>query len=162
MAITIETPQGEVEVFAAWSGGMLDAIIRAETQQDWINAAVSRELLFQEQQEDGSVTLRRGKGVDITEIGVHVLTPGTYDDQGNELTAPVVDPRYHVNIRLNGYALEKLNSDGTMPQWVETVVAWTTQGTPVAEKNAQEEARELYKVQLIDPATISSPSRIWQ
>lgn len=34
----------------------------------------------------------------IDEIGPIVTTPGTYDEDGNELTPPIVDDRHHVNL----------------------------------------------------------------
>ena len=40
-----------------------------------------------------------GKGIHaIVEIGLVVLTDGTYDEQGNEITAPVYADGYHYDI----------------------------------------------------------------
>jgi hypothetical protein len=40
-----------------------------------------------------------GNGIQaIVEIGKVILTDGTYDEQGNEITAPIFDDGYHYDI----------------------------------------------------------------
>src|SRR5210317_2063245 len=38
----------------------------------------------------------------IVRLGNIVITPGTYDEEGNELTAPVLSDKYHVDVMWNG------------------------------------------------------------
>jgi hypothetical protein len=83
-----------------------------------------------------------------------MLTPGEYDEEGNEITPPTFDTRHHVNMRLTGAAAEA-------SKWQPWAVEWTTNGTPDPATNASEDARVLSDVALIDPDTIRSPVRVW-
>lgn len=47
--------------------------------------------------EDGWITSGDGFALDI--IGPIVTTPGTYDEDGNEIIPPVIDDRFHANLR---------------------------------------------------------------
>jgi hypothetical protein len=38
----------------------------------------------------------------IVRLGNIVITPGTYDEEGNEITAPVLSDSYHVDVLWNG------------------------------------------------------------
>lgn len=40
-----------------------------------------------------------GEGFAADIIGALVIEPGAYDEEGNELTPPVVDDGFHVNLR---------------------------------------------------------------
>ena len=42
----------------------------------------------------------------IVHLGHLVETEGTYDDEGNELTAPVLSSTYHIDVLWDGEALE--------------------------------------------------------
>ena len=42
-----------------------------------------------------------GKTYALDLIGGVVTEPGTYDEDGNELTAPVIDDRFHANLHAN-------------------------------------------------------------
>ena len=83
-----------------------------------------------------------------------MLTPGTYDAEGNELTAPTFGARYHANILLGPAIVAR----GT---WKEPLLNYYHNGALVGEKNAEEVAYEVSGVELIDPATIRSPSNKW-
>ena len=49
--------------------------------------------------EDNETVLSYGQGIHaIVEIGLIVLENGTYDDEGNEVTAPVYADGYHFDI----------------------------------------------------------------
>jgi hypothetical protein len=63
------------------------------------------------------------------------------------LTALTFDSRYHVNI-LRG-------------TWKTPLLNYYHNGALVGEKNADEVAYEVGGVELIDPATIRSPSNMW-
>lgn len=89
-------------------------------------------------------------GVTITEMGSHVLTLGTYDEDGNEVTPPVLDNRYHVNFWLAHSLVER----GLWKQWA---LAWTANGQPGA-PNHTEESVAFQGIELIDPQTVTSPA----
>ncbi|WP_173931398.1 hypothetical protein [Chelativorans sp. Marseille-P2723] len=40
-----------------------------------------------------------GDGFVLDVIGPVVITPGEHDDEGDEITPPVIDGRFHVNLR---------------------------------------------------------------
>ena len=49
--------------------------------------------------EDNETVLSYAEGVHaIVELGLIVLTDGTYDDEGNELTAPIYAEGYHYDV----------------------------------------------------------------
>jgi hypothetical protein len=49
--------------------------------------------------EDNETVLSYTEGVHaIVELGLIVLTDGTYDDEGNELTAPIYAEGYHYDV----------------------------------------------------------------
>lgn len=91
-------------------------------------------------------------GVTITELGPHVLTPASYDDEGNEITPAVLDNRYHVNFWLS----PRLVETGAWETWA---VAWTENGTP-ASANNQEQAVLFQGIELIDPMTVQHPANV--
>lgn len=89
-------------------------------------------------------------GVTITEMGPYVLTPGTYDEEGNEVTAPVLDNRFHANFWLTPSLVER----GLWKQWA---LAWTLDGQ-AGTPNNQEESVVYEGIELIDPQTVTSPA----
>jgi hypothetical protein len=55
--------------------------------------------VYVEQTIEGQTELMYGEGIQaVVEIGLIVLTPGTYDNEGNEITAPVYADGYHYDI----------------------------------------------------------------
>lgn len=93
------------------------------------------------------------RGVTIAELGPMVLTPGTYDDEGNELTPPVEDSRYHVNFWLPSNLVA---TDG----WQKLVRKWRAAGTAVAQRNKNEQAIKADGIELLDPTTIATPRNV--
>jgi hypothetical protein len=83
-----------------------------------------------------------------------VLTPGTYDAEGNELTAPVFDSRYHANILLGPHIVAR----GT---WKEPLLNYAVNGQLVTDRNRDELAYVINGVELIDPDSIRSPANVW-
>jgi hypothetical protein len=60
-----------------------------------------------------------GKGFAIDFVGQLVATPGTYDSDGNEITAPVLTDEVHLNVRLidtkkKGFPVEYDNRAGEL------------------------------------------------
>lgn len=43
--------------------------------------------------------INSGEGWALDVIGPLVITPGTYDEDGNEIISPVIDQRFHANLR---------------------------------------------------------------
>ena len=156
MSAIIQDPMGnDVTVLLNYSGGMVDTLLRADTEADWIAGAYYYDLLSAD--EDGNVTA--APGVDIDYIGAVVLTPAVLDDEGNEVTPAVVDNRLHINLRISGAALAKVDENG-YPKWQTMALNWVREGD-VAVPNNQEVGKSFYGVTQIDPDTIRIPKRVW-
>jgi len=156
MSAIIQDPEGnDVTVLLNYSGGMVDTLLRAEREADWFSGAFYYDLLSAD--EDGNVTA--APGVDIDYIGAVVLTPAVLDDEGNEVTPAVVDNRLHINLRISGAALAKVDENG-YPKWQTMALNWVREGD-VAVPNNQEVGKSFYGVTQIDPDTIRIPKRVW-
>lgn len=171
MAINLGTEENPLMAYVAMSGGYIDAVVRAADLTAFENAAKAAELLYEltetvldpdtgEQVVQGTGEWAVAKGVSIDHIGPIIITPGTYDEAGNVLTAPVLDTRHHANIRLGPPATERVDQDGNL-KWHKWALAWTTNGTPDTQINSNENAMVFMNVALIDPETINTPSRIF-
>jgi len=157
-----------VRVYAALNGGVLACMVRATDQATFDAQALAVKLKVytnpaQDEvlDEEGNVVtpavpasgpLIPAPGVTITEIGPLVLTPGTYAEDGTEITPPVMDNRYHANFWIGPAGVER----GAWKQWG---IAWTQNGQPVNPNNA-EEGVAYGGIELIDPLTVSSPSNV--
>lgn len=174
MSAMVEDQNGDlVEIYADISSGYVDTIIRAKDRATFETAARARGLYYEEtltvtdpetgeQTQQGTGEWKKAPGVNIDPIGPVTLTPAIYDVEGVEITPAVVDTRYHVNMRIDEPALSRMDDDvPTLERWKVTAVLWSMNGTPVEAVNAAEDAVALYDVELIDPDTISSPSRVW-
>lgn len=162
MSVLIDDGSGNlVPVFVRETGGMIEAVVRAATREAWVAAALQAGLLIQDDPDDPG-TIRPGRGVNISEIGPMELEPAVLDSEGNVTTAAAMDERWHVNVRLSGYALEDVDEETGRLRWHLMALAWTYDGVPDPVRNANEEARVLMDVALIDPDTIASPSRVFQ
>ncbi|MEC7763397.1 MAG: hypothetical protein VX874_15955 [Pseudomonadota bacterium] len=171
MSITIQDLDGnDVEVFAAFDGGSLRCMTRSPDRATFESVALSVGLM--EYANAGSPELRDAetgevlreavepsgplrplRGITIAHLGSLVLTPGTYDDEGDEVTAPVLDTRHHANFWLPPHMVER----GLWKKWA---IAWSHHGEQVAESNKAEDALALNGIELIDPATVASPSNV--
>lgn len=161
MAITIENELGEeVEVFLTYNG-FVDAIVRADTKDDFDAAALAYGIYRQVTDEETGVTSNvPNPGVNVSVLGPVVITAGEYDEEGNVITEPVLDNRYHVNLRLAGESLNVMDANG-LPRWKNMGIAWTVTGTDDANPNKNEVGKVLQKVCLIDPDTVATPQRGW-
>jgi hypothetical protein len=132
--------------------GFVDAVIRAETEADWVQGAVFYGLLVPVEAGE----LRASPGVHVDVIGPVVLDPGDPETRDGA----VIDPRLHINLRLTGPALQSIDETGAL-KWQAMVAAWSTFGDPDPAPNANEEARILHNVALIRPDSIKTPVRVW-
>jgi|DEB0MinimDraft_6_1074348.scaffolds.fasta_scaffold11664_7 hypothetical protein len=152
-----------IPLLASWQGGRILMMGRATSRTVLHNTLIAAKLMFLDLV-TGQITY--GREVDAVEEQPYaydprvapmpriVLTPGTYDEEGNELTAPTFDSRYHANILLGPDIVAR----GT---WKEPLLNYYHNGALVGEKNADEVAYTVGGVELIDPDTIRSPSNMW-
>jgi len=152
-----------IPLLASWQGGRILMMGRATSRTVLHNTLIAAKLMFLDLV-TGQITY--GRDVDAAEEQPYaydprvapmpriMLTPGTYDEDGNQLTAPTFDARYHANILLGPGIVAR----GT---WKAPLLNYYYHGALVGEKNAEEVAYEVGGVELIDPATIRSPSNRW-
>ena len=89
------------------------------------------------------------RDVTITKIGSHVLTAGSYDAEGNEITAPVLDTRFHANVWIGPRIVAR-------GEWMQWSTLWTHYGAAIV-ANAHEDGTAMRGIELIDPATVAHP-----
>jgi hypothetical protein len=177
MSIVIQDPHGEdVSVNLQWSGGIIDAEVRATDEATFVAAALDQGLYDKEMQtvvdedgveteepvldEDGNEIIRPAAGVNVSVIGPVVIIPASYDDDGVELIPATFDERYHVNLRITGSALTASNEEG-FHNWKTTAILWTENGVEDTEVNNHESSLVVGGVGLIDPESIDTPQRVW-
>lgn len=161
MSTIIKADDGtEHDVYARITGGMPDVLVRANSRQEWIDAALGRSLLVEVTDEDGTVSIVPSPGVHVHEPGPVMLTAGEYDADGNEITAPTWDTRHHVNVRISGSAVEALDDTGST-SWKNTIIHWTKHGNSQVNNNASEKAKELHSVAVVDPDTVATQRSVW-
>ncbi|MBE0454304.1 MAG: hypothetical protein IBX58_11545 [Roseovarius sp.] len=141
-----------IETFLARTGPFVDTVVRAATKADWVRGAVFYGLMTPGEEGD----MARSPGVHVDVIGPVVIEEG--DDETGR--APVLDPRYHVTLRLSGPALEAVDESGAL-KWQAMAVAWSALGDSAPVQNAAEEARVLHDVALINPDSLRTPLRVW-
>lgn len=171
MAANIGTDSEPILVNVRVSGLMVDAIVRATDEATFIAAAKMAGLMYQLEEttvdpETGEATVVLldewvwTDGISIDTLGSVLVTPATYDELGEELTPAIMDERYHVNLRLMPPATLKLNDQG-IERWKAWAQSWSVYGAVDAVNNSGESALVMLGVSLIDPDTISSPTRGW-
>ena len=166
-SVTSADTPGAIPLLASWHGGRILMMGRAVSREVMHQTLVAADLLFERTDPEWEGTrYYYGSDVDAVEEQPYaydpsvapmpriMLTPGTYDEDGNELTAPIFDARYHANILLGPGIVAR----GT---WKEPLLNYYHNGALVGEKNAEEVAYEVGGVELIDPDTIRSPSNVW-
>lgn len=143
MSMTVIDPAtGEpVEVFARDCGGYIDMIVRADTHGYWRNVAEDWGLIDADE--------NAMPGVTIDPIGPVETTPAIFDALGALITPAVADNRYHLNLRVSADF-----------NWQPFASKWTQDGSATM-SNASENGKRFYRVTLVDPDTISTPSRVF-
>lgn len=157
---------GAIPLLASWHGGHILMMGRATSRDAMHNALVQAGLMTAE------VTLEHGtryfydSDVDVTEEQPYdydprsapmpriVRTPGVYEADGNETTAPTFDPRYHANMLMGPLIVNR-------GAWKTPLLNYHFHGALVGERNREELAYAVGGVELIDPDTIRSPSNRW-
>ena len=172
MTYTDETGRLYVDdtaVYATLSGGVLHCMIRCTDEATFEAVGLQVGLLrYENPAQEAVVDPETGEeitpavpasgaviptqGNTVTRIGSHVITPATYDEEGNEVTPAVMDNRFHVNFWLSPEATKR-------GEWEAWIVQWMLNGT-LAEQNRSEVALLYQGVEVIDPASISSPSNV--
>lgn len=155
-----------IPLLASWRGGRILMMGRATSREVMHSTLVQAELMFPEVTLEHGTRYFYGRDVDAVEEQPYdydprsavmpriMLTPGTYDAEGNELTAPVFDARYHANILLGPHIVAR----GT---WKAPLINYALHGQLVTDKNRDELAYVMNGVELIDPDTIRSPANVW-
>lgn len=138
----------QAPAFVRLSGGVLHALVRASSEEVFETMALAVGLM--ETTEEGNNV--PAPGVTIHVMGRHVITPGTYDAEGNELTAPVYDDRCHANFWLSPEVVARGN-------WVGFCQQWSDNGVTAA-ANKSEVGKNHQGIDLIDPTTVTSPSNV--
>jgi hypothetical protein len=133
---------------------MRDVLIRATSAEVWRAAAIAHRLLIAE-----GAGYRPARGIDMVEIGPAVLSPGLYDaGTGEEIVAPVIDQRHHVNLRVSGPALTDIDPDTGLPVWQALELVWIGYGS-LAPANAAEVAYLLGGVEIV--TQVQTPRVVW-
>jgi len=158
MSHNIGTDAEPILVFVRFTGGMLDAIVRATDAATFETAARWAELKYEITETvtdpETDETSEEGTGEWVVSPGVHI------DIIGPVQVGETWDTRYHANIRIADPALSKVDEYGVL-KWEKWAAAWTLGGEPDEQVNKNEVAKVLQGVSLIDPDTIASPSRRW-
>lgn len=155
-------------VYATLSGGILSVMMRATNRDTFLAMAEYVGLMVHANpgveavlNEEGNVIqeavepsgpLVPIRDVTITELGPYVITPGTYDDEGREVSAPVLDNRHHVNLWLGPTVVAR-------NQWQAWLLQWMANGDE-AQQNKHEDAIKFQGIELIDPATVETRANV--
>lgn len=172
MSHNIGTEEDPVLVFVNYGGGILDVVIRADDHETFMDAAIYAELYYEviaksvDEETGEQVLTPTGEyalsvGIDIDPLSPVVITPAVYDEDGvTVLTEAVTDPRPHYNVRMTAPSTQRVDEYGVL-KWHKWAMAWTFGGDVDEDQNANEDARTMYGVSLIDRDTINSPARVW-
>lgn len=149
MSTVVEYQGREVTVPPSLRGGILHIVVRATDETTFNAAAVQLGVLV----DDPERGLIPAPYVDVCRIGPLVRTPATYDRDGNEVTPAVVDSRYHANIWLGRFIVER-------GVWIPAAVRWAEEGRGLllTERNKSEDGFSLNGVESLDPDTIATPA----
>lgn len=131
--------------------GCLLAMLRAVDRETFHTQARLVGLL-ETRDENGKKIHRTHPNVDLAESDPSAKDVRIAQMPVVERSPGVIDPRYHVNFRLNAYATG-------LGQWMDWAIPWSEHGVTIPPNNA-EVVKSLYGIELIDPDTIANP-RNW-
>jgi len=168
--IETDADGNETELFVSLEGGRLLAMVRAKDKATfdaqalavgltmYTNAAINEvldpdtgDVLVEARPASGPIIPT--KFVTITEIGPLVLTPAVLDEDNAVVTEAVMDNRHHANFWLHPRLVE-------LGRWRQWAYAWTLHGQPSQASNANERAKALEDIELIDPASVRNPRNV--
>ena len=163
-----------VEVFVKKFGGRIFLLIRSNTEEELVAAALSQEIMYMETEtltdangvstevQTGNILLADGIELDyLNPDGPYIITPAVLNEDGEVVTPAVTDDRFHVNMKISGPAVNSIDETTGLLKWVKTAITWSQYGTDDTISNNHENAKLIGNVGLIDPLSISSPSRVW-
>jgi hypothetical protein len=138
----------EVPFNGQWHGGRLHLWVRSDTEALFVEDAVNAQLM--RINEDGDVV--ESSGVEMSHIG----PIWSRDDP------PVlIDDRHHVNIKLSGYALTRMDATLTDRKFWEVLgLTWMQYGSPDTQINNLETGLKMANTVLLEPGSFT-PKRIW-
>ena len=70
---------------------------RFPDEQSWLAAAATEGLLVEGEESPTLLAYTHTHAIDV--VGTIIGTPGTYDENGDELTPPVPLPGWHINVQ---------------------------------------------------------------
>ncbi len=151
-------PPNATPVPVSIRNGVLICMIRAATFNQIRAEALATGVLVKHLDDEGNPVkdaegndvLVRGPGVcGFTYLGYPVDTPGTYDEEGNELTPPTYQDLYCCNFWLD----QKATARGL---WKDPARLWAAGSSVVAVRRA-EKGKKFKGVELLDPDSVSTP-----
>lgn len=106
---------------------------------------------------DDDGNLAPSNGVQLFEVPPPALVEPVFDDDGNITTPGVYDTRYHCDIFIGEPALSVPDdTHEELMKWQVTAIMWSQYGAVDENQNANEVARVIMDVALIDDRTINS------
>lgn len=136
-----------IDVYATYgTPTLVDFMLREELEGDWETVLLSYGFL----QEDEEQNLVPVFGVNLDVIGPIVIAPAVLGEDGETVVVPaVMDNRTHINMRVM-----------TSLDWQPFALDWVTKGA-MADPNSNEACVTYEGLTMIDPNSLSSPSRVW-
>lgn len=150
--ITPDANGDNVAVYAAWSNGgthmelYLRAVDMATLEAGLIDAGLKVA--------DEDLGVVEARHVSVWDTGLIETSPAVYSTDGLTVVTPAsYAPQAHVNVRIYWDAL----TEDEQASFIATAMAWTVTGV-VTEGNKGENGALRNGVEMLDPASISSPS----
>lgn len=140
---------------------IIDLMVWAPTREQFIKGMVENRLATYEDD-----TLLPTDGVMIDELGPITKTPGVYDENGKEITPPVIVEGHHVNLRAYGefakqvtYGLKQEGDVFTRTHLLQIIR--DLDFVPITEKGVPAGYEGINGVRLFDPGVVNIPRRVW-
>lgn len=140
---------------------IIDLMVWASTREQFITGMVQNGLATYEDD-----ILLPTDGVMIDELGPITKTPGVYDENGKEITPPVVVDGHHVNLRAYGEFAKQvtygLPQKGTVFERTHLLqIIQDLSFVPITEKGVPEGYEGPNGVRLFDVSVVNFPARVW-
>lgn len=139
----------------------IDLMVWASTREQFIKGMVQNGLATYEDD-----VLLPTEGVMIDELGPITKTPGVYDEEGKEITPPVIVDGHHVNLRAYGQFAEQvtygLEQEGDVFQRTHLLqIIRDLDFKPITEEGVPAGYEGPNGVRLFDPGAVNIPRRVW-